>query len=494
MRTAPLLLALAALAFAPAPLHAAPVSGVTRVEVTGTQPVGDVGGVAYVRTWGVVHGAVAPSEQVVGLDAQPKTADGAVAYAAEFELIAPARGQPANHAVFVEAENRGSPLLVDVLDRLIVSGKPWTAAYPSGLGSGFLFRHHISYARVQWQTGIAAGVPETAQGIGEVIVRDFGRLLAGRHADGADLGAYPTRVLAGVSQSAWFVDSFIAEGFNADPSTGGPVFGGALAIDGTGNWMAINQLAQRAGFAQSPYLNARGAPLTPDRLLTRPRSDPFYLDVANYNDFFRVRASLSSEHGFPARMRRYDWPSPHAPGSKAMFGSGCNGGVAVPLDPIGYGPYARALVVELAHQLGAEAGSPTPAVPPSTLFALAPAPADTSHFNPLPGAAAKIPALDARGQPVGGVRFPEVEVPIGEPGLPLPHVGLDSIHDTCGNALEWRPYSAAKLHQLYGSEAGYLARYAVALDRLIVAGFVLEEDRAEMLETAARLYRAAPPA
>jgi hypothetical protein len=191
-------------------------------------------------------------------------------------------------------------------------------------------------------------------------------------------------------------------------------------------------------------------------------------------------------------MRRYDWPSPHAAGSQAVFAGGCNGGTVVPLDPISYGPYARALVLELVREVGGPGAATVPRLPPNTLFTLAAPPADTTHFNPLPGADAKVPSLDGHGQPIGGVRFPEVEEPFGDPLLPLTHVGLDSIRDTCGNALEWRPYSADKLKQLYGSEAGYLARVAVSLDRLIVAGYLLEEDKAEMLKTAAGFYRAAP--
>ena len=464
----------------------APPSAITAVEVAGTQSAGTFGGVAYVRTWGVVRGRVAPDEKVAGLAATPKDASGDYAYSAEFELIAPAAGGPANNAVFVEAENRGSPLIVDQLNRVIARGAPSKAAYPEGMGNGWLFNHKISYARVQWQTGIAAGVPDQAQGVGEVITRDFGRLLAAPKA-GLDLGAYKTRVLGGVSQSAWFVNSFIAEGFNADPATGRAVFGGALAIDGAGDWMTINQLAAAHGYRQYPYLNEAGAPLLPTQLLTRPKSDPFYVDVANYNDFYRVRASLSAAGPFPARMRRYDWPSPHAPGSKAAFAH-CNSGAVIPVDPIGYAPYARAVLLELFKATGAEAAKDAPALPPNALFALAAPLADPVHFNALPGAAVKVPALDAGGQPVGGVRFADVEAPFGKPLLPLPHVGLDSIDDTCGNTLAWQPFTPAELAQRYGSVDGYLARYGAALDRLVAKGYLLAADKPEMLKTAAAYY------
>lgn len=468
--------------------QAAAPSAITALDVSGTQAVGTFGGVAYVRTWGVAHGRVAANEKVEGLAGLPKAADGGYAYSAEFEIIAPAPGAPADTAIFVEAENRGSPLIIDQLNRIAVLGKPSTAAYPAGMGNGFLFNHRIAYARIQWQTAIAAGVPDKAQGVGEVITRDFGRLL-GR--GGLGVGAYKTRVLGGVSQSAWFVNTLIAEGFNADPATGKAVFQGALAIDGTGNWMRLNQLAAQHGYSQYPYLHEAGVPLLPKQLLTRPKSDPFYVDVANYNDFYRVRASLSAAGSFPANMRRYDWPSPHAAGTNAPFANGCNGGVVIPVDPISYRAYARATVLELFKTVGAEAAKTAPALPPTTLFALAAPPSDPIHFNALPGADGKVPALDAAGQPVGGVRFAEVEAPLGRPLLPLPHVGLDSISDTCGNTLAWAPFDAQRLTGLYGSSAGYLRAYGAALDRLIATGFLLAEDRPEMLKTAAELYAGA---
>jgi|SRR5580658_1940194 hypothetical protein len=484
----------------PAPsLADPPPSRITGAEVAGAQGVGEFAGVPYRRVWGTVRGVVAPDEKVVGLAALPKEPDGGYSYRAEFEVIAPEAGAGSNSAIFVEAENRGSPVFLRALEGFSVSGPPSSATYPVGLGNGFLFDHQIAYARVQWQTGIAAGVPDQAQGIGEVILRDFGRWLAEGPAEpvpsGTGFGPYRTRLLGAISQSAWFVNSFIAEGFNADPVSGGPVYGGAIAIDGTGNWMSINQLADRNGFPQYPYVNKAAHPLAPRDLLTRPQSDPFYIDVANYNDYYRVRASAARQDRLPPTMRRYDWPSPHVAGSAAvaaaLFGpranqAPCNGGIAVPLDPIAYGPYARALVVGLRHQLDGPAGQ---ALPATTLFELGPPPDDPARINALPGVALQVPALDEHGQPIGGVRFPEVDHPIGTPGAPLPHLGLDSIADTCGNALEWEPLSADQLSRLYGSETRYLELYAQSLDRLVGAGYLLAADKPGMLATAAALYR-----
>ncbi len=86
---------------------------------------------------------------------------------------------------------------------------PSATTYPEGMGEGCLFDTGLSYGRVQWQTEHCASVPDDAQGIGLVIVRDFGRHLA---------DDFDVRVIGGASQSAWFVNTLIAEGFNVDPA------------------------------------------------------------------------------------------------------------------------------------------------------------------------------------------------------------------------------------------------------------------------------------
>ena len=156
-----------------------------------------------------------------------------------------------NSAILVEVENRGRPVFYNALHEVEVAGPPSATTNGGDPGNGFLFEHGTSYARVQWQTGIAASVPVQAEGVGEVIIRDFGRMLAGHTQlaakPPAEFGPYRTVILGGISLSGFFIDTYLAEGFNADPSDGGVVYQGAIAVDGTGNWIAINELAAEAG-------------------------------------------------------------------------------------------------------------------------------------------------------------------------------------------------------------------------------------------------------
>jgi hypothetical protein len=478
----------------------ASASRITEVDIVDTQALGKFGGVPYVRTYGTLHGEAGPGEQVSGLASLAKDGDGNYRYASQFEMIAPDRGSTANTVVFVEAENRGEPIALDALNGISVRGGPMTATYEPGLGNGFLQRHATSYARVQWQAGIASAVPQTAQGVGLVIMRDFARFLTDRMPTARVEGgprptAYSRSLLGGISQSSWFANTFVAEGFNVDPGDGSRVFDGALAIDGTGNWLAINQIAARNGVQQHPYLEPNGVPLSTGELAHRPGSDPIFVDVANYTDFYRLRASLTDLPPASHRFRRYDWPSPHAPvrgktAAAAVFKAGCNSGHAIPLNPIGYRPFLHAVVLGLEKAIGVPAASSAPSLPPSTVFALGPAPAGSEYFNPLPGVALQVPLVDADGMPKGGVRFPDAKQPLGR-AVPaaLPPVVTTSIAALCGNLGGFQPFTAAELAARYGGEKSYLALYRASVRKLIAEGFVLPEGESPMLQDALWLYR-----
>ena len=195
--------------------------------------------------------------------------------------------------VVVEAPNRGRTIFPGAISVPAPATGPTADPVASAIGDGFLLSHGISIAAIQWQTEFAAGVPQSAQGIGEVVVRDFGRWLGGGFRSGdSPLPIFRHRILAGVSQAAWFVNSFIVEGFNVDPDTGRGVYQGAFTRNGNGLVLAINGFA--AEHEQFPYARAGLAPLAPGQLLSRPASDPELVDVISLTDFYRLRASISA--------------------------------------------------------------------------------------------------------------------------------------------------------------------------------------------------------
>ena len=480
-------------------------SKITYVTIAGSEPAGSFGGVAYKRTWGTVTGIVAARDTIQGFDQLAHDADGNYPYQSEFEITAPEK-PGTNTVVFVEAENRGTPVFLNALHEVEISGPPSNTAGGGDAGNGFLFAHATSYARVQWQPGVAESVPMAAEGVGEVIIRDFGRMLAGRTAlnpkPSVDFGTYHTLILGGVSLSGFFANTFLAEGFNADPAEGSAVYQGVIAVDGTGNWLALNELAAQAGAKEFPYVVPDAKPLSANEIVSGHLSDPFYIDIANYTDFYRLRASLTDVVPKNPRMRRYDWPSAHAPApmdqSKISARlSRCNDGKLIDLNPIPHSAYLRAVTLELEHELKVPAAKQAPPLPPSTLFELDPdpVPSKTPNVNHLPGVRIYLPLVDENAQPIGGVRFPDVQNPVGRAVPPsLPPVTTASIEATCGNLGGWQQFSPEELTKRYGSETNYLKLYAESVDRQIAAGFLLASDRDEMLKIASQLYERRPAA
>lgn len=92
--------------------------------------------------------------------------------------------------------------------------------------------------------------------------------------------------------------------------------------------------------------------------------------------------------------------------------------------------------------------------------------------------------LDDRGLAVGGIRTPWVEVPtavmsgLGQSG--------ESFAILFGRT---EPFDEAALTALYpGGKAEYLRRFEASLDTTIAAGFLLENDREEILAVAAHSF------
>jgi hypothetical protein len=469
-------------------------SEITAVAIDRAENAGTFDGVRFERLVGHVEGRVHRAEQVVGL--ANLVGDGEFhPYRSQFELIRPA-DPSRRRVVMVEVENRGSPVMLQFFNRFVIgfSGSPAATTYPDGFGDGFLFSGGRSYARVQWQVGVSPGVPETAQGVGEVIVRDFGRLLRSGMLGGvpSPLGRYRTLAVAGVSQSGWFINTFLAEGFNVDPG-GRRVFDGALTVAAAGNWLAINQLGDD-GEAQQPYVRRNGRPLPANRVLSRPRSDPFVVDVVTYTDFYRLRAALARDRDPPRQTRRYELPAAHLPtffvDDAFVFETlACNDKHVVPLSPLDYRPYLRAVFVGLEGELGMSRRR----LPASSMFALGREPASSPYFNDLPDAEVRVPETDGDGQPRAGVRFPDVDVPLGrlEPAA-IPPVSTAGITAVCGNFGGFQPFTAAELEQRYGTVDDYEARVRPRVDRLVRRGLLLPVDRSSIIEDLRRRFQTAP--
>jgi hypothetical protein len=104
------------------------------------------------------------------------------------------------------------------------------------------------------------------------------------------------------------------------------------------------------------------------------------------------------------------------------------------------------------------------------------APVVAPRIDVVPGKTPQI-RRTADGIAIGGIRTPPVDVPVATlSGAPGPSSSL-----ICLLLGSTKPFSAARLAQLYPSRAAYLRRYDADADATIKAGFALPEDRAALL-------------
>ena len=107
-----------------------------------------------------------------------------------------------------------------------------------------------------------------------------------------------------------------------------------------------------------------------------------------------------------------------------------------------------------------------------------------------------MPLVDADAQPVGGVRLPDVELPLGraEP-VALAPCGTASIDDVCGNFGGWQPFSAESWSRATAPSTTTSRRYAAGYDALVAQGFALASDAERALANARVAYEEAvsPP-
>lgn len=472
------ILALTLMACVASNAASANTSEITSVDITKDERAIGLTGSALRHIEGTIRGVVAADEAVVGLQAVAAGRQ-SVPYETTFEMTIPFDLARAD-GILVEATNRGSAIMANILSRQMRSGSQQQGDPQGRSKTEFLLEKGLSLASIQWQTGISVGVPEEAQGIGEVIVRDFGRLLAGdfRKARPVGLPVFRRRIIGGVSQSAWFVNSFIAEGFNTDPSSGRGVYQAAFLRNGNGVVLAINHFAE--GNKQFPYMPPDRAPLSPAKLLRRPKSDPIVVDTSSFTDFYRVRASIFARAPAVRGLHRYASAAAHAPAGMAssafVFGAmKCNGGMIVPLSPLSDSLYLRPLLLGLANSIGVDSGDVK--LPADARFQLMPAKPQLQGIARLHGTLLWVPAMTAEGAVAGGIPLLGARLPLGTPMPPaLSPVGVRSITQTCGNFSGWKAFTIEELKRRYGSRAAYLDRARKLAETNVAEGYLLAQD------------------
>ncbi len=364
-----------------------------------------------------------------------------------------------------------------------------------------------------WELGQGADLPtftdaegkkRFVEGVGFAIVRDAADFLAHAAADSAGtpnpLAGKINRVLgAGKSQDGRFLKTFLLDGFNM--ADGRRVFDGMhVFVSGAGLLPIL-----RSG--TGPTSSADGAPSfaepefpgVNDGILTigdiiakvqaRGEIPPKIADADSTVDYSSLRASLgrtgakgTTDLPLPANVRMYDVAgASHVTVTQA---ADCK------LTPnrLDWAPVARATLQRLDQWV-----SINRAPPATRLMQLQPAKDDPTVLQApkyLPDAVVQIPRRDVDGNPVGGVRLPDLAVPLGVYGVqnaPLTNF-------TCSLVGAYFPFARTKdaatdqrpsLADLYKSQGDYLNRIRAAARVVEGEGFLLPEDAAVIINAAA---------
>lgn len=502
-----------------APFSRDAAAAVTRFEIDSKTPYGAFKSGGYTRWDALVVGELSPAaEAIPDLEKAPRNARGMVEYSTRLTLIAPSDPARGNGALLIDVPNRGSAISSSLYN------SPRHMPVPLGSldeGTGFLQHHGYAIAVVYWELGHgvalpaftgADGAPRSIEGAAFAIVRDAADFLANATADRAGgrnplAGAIKRTLALGYSQTGRFLRSFLLRGFNA--AEGRRVFAGMHILGAAAGHIVLRSIpgpVSGAGaiptFDDPDMRGINEEPLALGELVeqSNSRADilPRMVFVNTATDYFSLRASLARTGGaggqdkpVPANVRIYDI----AGASHVLIGgaSQCNYPYAI----LDWHPVMRATLLALDRWVAA--GTPPP---PSALMPLRPAGADSMALRApahLREALIQVPVVDQDGNATGGVRLPDLAVPLGT------HAAQNApLSVLCSLAGGYVPFAATRkerdaandprpsLAERYTGRNGYASRIRAAARALERSGLLLRED-ADIIVRAAAASTAQKP-
>ncbi len=485
---------------------------VTRLEISSKQPYGSFRTGDYVIWQGKVRGELSPQEPIAGLDKAPRNARDHVEYTARIVLIMHGETGRSNGTLLVDVPNRGKAYAQALYN------SPRDAPFQSGTfeqGIGFLEDYGYSIVEVYWELGQGADLPSFAdaegkkryvEGVGFAIVRDTADFLAHASADTAGtpnpLKGTVNRVIAsGKSQTGRFLKTFLLNGFNM--AGGRRVFDGMHVFVSAAGLLPILQTgtgpeSSANGIATFDNPEMRGInedPLTISEITARVEArgevPPKMILMSSVSDYYSIRASLGRtgasgtvDQPLPANVRMYDIAgASHVVVPKAPD-------CTLPPARLDWTPVSRAALVRLDEWVAVNTEPPA-----SELMPLEPAGAEPPALRApahLPGAVIQVPKHDSDGNAIGGVRLPDLVVPLGTHGgqnRPQTRncilVGSFTAFAVTKAQREATGDARLSLAERYRNRDDYVNRIRIASLELIEAGFLLPEDAAVIIQAAA---------
>jgi hypothetical protein len=222
------------------------------------------------------------------------------------------------------------------------------------------------------------------------------------------------------------------------------------------------------------------------------------LMVSSTTDYYSLRASLGRTGGsgttdqpLPANVRMYDI----AGGSHVLVPQAPT--CTLPPGHLDWAPVSRALLLRLDSWVSHNAEPPA-----SELMPLEPASGNPPALRAparFPSAVIQVPKRDQDGNPLGGVRLPDIAVPTGTNG------GQNQPQTfTCMLVGSFLPFAATKaerertgderrsIEERYHGRDDYVNRVRIAAHDLEARGLLLPEDAAVIVEEAASSKLFAP--
>lgn len=414
-------------------LLASAYAEVTRVEVLSSQPFGSFQRGPFLLQELRVTGELDPAAEALSDMKQAQTnARGRVEYETHVTLISPAAG-PGNGTLLVDIPNRSRATTQALLN------SPRNTVLPLGEpepGNGFLQEQGFSTAAIYWELGAkdvklpttsaANGKPMSIEAAAFPMFRDVAYFLTHAVADASGTpnplaGRVQHTLVLGYSQSGRFAKTLLSTGHNR--VSGRPVFEGMLIFGAAAGQITLTTHEGTASAAgtiptfdnpqfrgvheEKPWLSV--AQLT-SMVAGRGEPLPKMLFVNTTTDYWSLRASLgrtglgSTDAPLPDSVRMYDI----AGGSHALVSAKST--CSMPYARLDWHPVLRSTLLVLDRWV--KDGTPPP---PNELMPLVAASSDDVLRAPshLKEAVVRVPARDPDGNAVGGIRLPDVEVPLG---------------------------------------------------------------------------------
>jgi Alpha/beta hydrolase domain len=467
---------------------------VTRLEITSKESYGTFRPGEYVLWKGKLHGELSPKEAIPDIDKVKPNARGMVEYTSDIVLLMPATPSKGNGTLIVDVPNRGRVYGVALYN------SPHDEPFESGTlaqGTGFLEDRGFALAEVSWELGKgaqlptfvdAAGKTQYVEGAGFAILRDAGDFFTHAQGDNPLKGAIKHTLASGKSQSGRFLKTLLLNGFNQ--AHGHRVFDGMhIFVSGSGILPILRSSPgpQSSGdaapsFQDPDFKGVHEGPFTIGEILAkvtaRKETPPRIVMISSTTDFLSLRASMgrtgndgTAEQPIPDTVRMYDIAgASHA----VLLKSDCK----LPRERLDWIPVARATLLHLDKWVSANVAPPA-----NRLMPLEPATGDPDVLaapKTSPKAVIERPKRDADGNVVGGVRLPDVAVPLGTHAAQQ-----DPTTFGCSLAGAFLPFSDSKIAERYKNRDDYVNRIRVAARELEAQGFLLPDDAAVIIAAAA---------